>query len=355
MKQQLQTAFFHTNPIAIVRTDHLGDMVLTLPMVAAIRHVRPEVKVLLFAHPRTAPLLYGHTGVEAVFVSTLSEFRHELRRRRPELLFFPRPVFGEVAAAWAARVRHRIGSGYRWYSPLLSHRIYEHRRTAERHEAEYNVRMVAFAAGVGELPVQLVPPVIREETRRQVEQLAERYALQPDSFVVLHAGGRGSAPRWEPESFAQLARYLEAEGIPCLFTGAASEQGLATRIRQAYRSARLLFGVLSTEEFIALLALARVVVANSTGALHIAAALGKAVVGLYSRLPVHHPRRWGPYTEKALVLLPPLEAPPDAVAAIPVEEVREAVCSLWRGLGSGVTLLHDGRIWKAGKEGSTCS
>jgi len=305
--------------------------VLTLPMVAAVRQLRPEVELLVFAHPRTKPLVEEQPGITAfVLISGgMREVWRALQEWQPEILFFPRPLFEEAWAAYRAGICYRVGSGYRWYSLLFTHRIYEHRRTAQRHEAEYNVRMVAQAAGVAELPVRLLPPRISAQAHRRVQEVMSRLGLSPAAFVVLHPGGRGSAPRWEPESFALLAQRLEGEGMPCVITGTAAERELAERIRHRYPAACLLFGELSMAEFIALLAQARVVVANSTGALHIAAALGVPVVGLYSLLPSHHPRRWGPYTERATVLTPPQGAPPDAVAAIPVELVEQAVRSWW--------------------------
>jgi ADP-heptose:LPS heptosyltransferase len=305
-------------------------MVLTLPMVGAIRYVRPEVELLLFAHPRTEALVKGQPAITtAVFVEHSTALRYALQQWQPDILFFPRPVVEEVWAAWLAGVPYRIGSGYRWYSLLFTHRIYEHRKTAERHEAEYNVRMVEKAAGVAGLPVKLLRPVVEETARQRVAAFLEHAGLWAGGFVVLHPGGRGSAPRWAPESFAVLAQRLEEEGIPCVLTGTAAELPLAERIRESYPKVCCAVGRFTTEEFIALLAQSRVVVANSTGALHIAAALGIPVVGLYSRLPVHHPRRWGPYTPAARVLVPPPEAPPDAVAAIPWEHVYQAVRELW--------------------------
>ncbi|MCS7169913.1 MAG: glycosyltransferase family 9 protein, partial [Candidatus Kapabacteria bacterium] len=190
--------------------------------------------------------------------------------------------------------------------------------------------MVERAAEVDGLPVELLAPVVPEIARKRAVELLERHGIVPSAFVVLHPGGRGSAPRWAPEAFARLAQWLEAGGIACLFTGTGAEKALECRIQQEYPNMRGLFGATGIEEFIALLANARVVVGNSTGALHIAAALGVPVVGLYSRLPDHHPRRWGPYTQRAWILTPPPEAAPDAVDAIPVELVYTAVQHMWQ-------------------------
>ncbi|MEN3027557.1 MAG: glycosyltransferase family 9 protein [Chlorobiota bacterium] len=326
--RHLHEAFWQSRRLGIVRTDHLGDMVLTLPMALAVRELRPETHVIVFAHPRTAPLVDDALGVTAVFVESAAELYQALQNWKPEVLFFPRPLFSEARAAWRAGVPYRVGSGYRWYSWLFTHRMYEHRRTAERHEAEYNVQMVAYAAGKA-VSVRLAAPRVEERAFQQVSQLLRRCGLRTREFVVLHPGGRGSAPRWGTSSFAALARQLEEEGVPCIFTGTAAEAGIAQAIQQSYPKARLLFGMLDTREFIALLAQARIVVANSTGALHIAAALGVPVVGLYSLEPPHHPRRWGPYAGHTIVLTPPVEQPPAAVWAIPVEQVYRAVVELW--------------------------
>ncbi|MDT7924667.1 MAG: glycosyltransferase family 9 protein [Chlorobiota bacterium] len=321
---RLQHEFGQARRIGIVRTDRVGDMVLTLPMVRAIHRVNPRAEVLIFAHSRTEALLRGQPEVAAYGFVDREPLRELLRRYRPEVLFFPRPVLQEAWEAYRQRVPCRIGSGYRWYSGLFTHRIYEHRRLGQWHEAQYNVRMVEFAAGVQGLPVELVAPRLDSAAQMRVRELLEEIGAPP-RFWVLHPGGGGSAPRWSPQAFGELGKRLNAAGIPCVFTGTAAESAYAEAIRAVFPEARLLFGRTTLEELIALLECAAGLVANSTGVVHLAAALGVPVVGLYARSPEHHPRRWGPCARRAIVLVPPDTAAPQELEAIPVEAVVEAV------------------------------
>jgi ADP-heptose:LPS heptosyltransferase len=68
-------------------------------------------------------------------------------------------------------------------------------------------------------------------------------------------------------------------------------------------------GKLSLRGLAALLQMSSLMIANSTGPLHVGVAVGTPVIGLYPQIPVMGPRRWGPYTDRARVLVP--AKPPD--------------------------------------------
>jgi ADP-heptose:LPS heptosyltransferase len=92
-----------------------------------------------------------------------------------------------------------------------------------------------------------------------------------------------------------------------LLTGLATEKPLLDAIRADAPQACVFERELSLPELAGVIALGRCIVANSTGPLHVGAAVGTPVVGLYPNRRVCHPRRWGPRSDTAVVLTPPLE------------------------------------------------
>jgi heptosyltransferase III len=130
-------------------------------------------------------------------------------------------------------------------------------------------------------------------------------------FAVIHPGSGGSARDWPLERFGDLGRMIATKyGVRVLVTGGEREhEATALVAERAGAGAISLCGALTLPELAALYARAAVVIANSTGPLHLAAALGTAVVGIYPQLTAMSPARWGPYTDRKRVLVP--DAPAD--------------------------------------------
>jgi heptosyltransferase III len=278
--------------IAVIRTDRIGDMVLTLPMFAVLRRRFPDATLVLCARRYVQPLV-EHLDVidHVVYVDDApAALREGLRTHHVDTAFFPRPRFGEVMDAWRAGVQRRIGSAFRWYAPLFTHRVRDHRSDAAYHEAEYNVRMIVSAFG-GPMPAFDLVHLRPSGTHRSVPPL-----------VIIHPGSGGSARDWPAERFGELARRLHAHGATIIVTGIASERERCDAVLAACPDAMDRCGHLDLRAMIDLCAEASLVCANSTGVLHVAAACGTPVLGFYPRTPAMSRHRWGPYTSRAIVL-----------------------------------------------------
>jgi heptosyltransferase-3 len=290
-------AMTDSSPIAIVRTDRLGDMVLTLPMAAALRQVCPGRRIVMAARRYVQPLLESVDVIDDVIYvdDHPNELRHGLRRLGVTTAFFPRARPNEAWQALRAGVRHRIGTAYRWYSPLLytSH-VRDHRKHGTHHEAEYNMRMVAHFMGVATPSVTLVRP-----------RLAPPGVTLEPNTVILHPGSGGSTHTWPIERMADLARTLADSGLHVAITGTLAETHLADVVMGKCPAAQNLCGTLSMSQLMPVIAQARALVANGTGVLHLAASIGIPVVGIFPRDPALGAHRWGPYTKRGVVVEPP--------------------------------------------------
>ncbi len=288
-----------TNRILIVRTDRLGDVVLTLPMARAIKRALPSSYVAFLAREYTQPILDRSPDVDEVFTvgpdDSLRELIRIFRTAGTDVVFFPSPRFRLVFAAWLARIPKRIGTGYRWYSFLFTDRISEHRKTAERHEAEYNLRMLSLL-GIS-VPIHELPNILLLKPEREAvdEWLVTNLGNSSTKFAVLHVTNGGSTPAWPAQNFVELGRRIvEQYGMTIILTGLRRErmvlEGLASSIGTGNA---FVFAGHSLPELGALLERASVVVASSTGPGHLAAALEATTVGLFSLPPALSKDRWG--------------------------------------------------------------
>lgn len=295
----------------LVRTDRIGDVILSLPMVACLRSHLPEARISMLVREYTQELVQGYEGIDEILTydrqggpKHLFGILSELRRHRFDLVVLAHPTFRLALLVFLARIPVRVGSGYRWYSFLFNRRVFEHRRTAGKHEAECNLSLLR---SVGCPPsaapaVALVPSQSAETTARKIKEELGLGDAEPTA--VLHPGSGGSARDWSPQNFAALAKLLHAEGVRVVVTGIAQEANLVRRVVEGSGGAAIpLVGRLSLMELAAFVRTAALFVSNSTGPLHIAAAVGVPVIAFYPPIRECGPTRWGPLTKKKIVFV----------------------------------------------------
>ncbi len=282
--------------IAIVRTDKLGDMVLTLPMVNIIKSINPYAEIHVIANSYTEFLLQNQPYISAYhFVNKVDGGINSIfKNNKFDVVFFPRPRLEEVFPAFVNRVPLRVGSGYRYYSFLFNKKIFEHRKTAEKTEAQYNVDMINSIAGTNE-EYKLLKPYISNNAIQKITQLTKNIG----KYIVIHPGGSGSAPYLSKEKFSEIANYILANKLKenskflVVVTGVENELNLCNYICENNPQAINLCGKLSLEETSALLSTTECLIANSTGIMHIAEAIGSKVIALFPSAKAISSDRWG--------------------------------------------------------------
>ncbi|MFN3780600.1 MAG: glycosyltransferase family 9 protein, partial [Candidatus Kapaibacteriota bacterium] len=212
---------------------------------------------------------------------------------QPQVVFFPRPRFEEAYYAYKTNVPIRIGSAYRWYSFLFTHKIKDHRKVSLYNESKYNLRMVEIFF---QKPLELkyVKINVEPEALMKVESLLETLNIRRREFIILHPGSRGSSITWQPYKFGELAEILLRAGYDVVLTGISQEANLNQIIQNYSSRIKNLTGRLNLYEIIALISLSKGMVANSTGILHIGSVLEIPTVGLFPNTPHLSAKRWGP-------------------------------------------------------------
>jgi ADP-heptose:LPS heptosyltransferase len=291
------------------RTDRLGDLVLSTPVATALKKEFPECEVFFLARDYAAEILDLHPHVDGVLrVDSLGETLHakplaKLLRSYDfdaVLALYPRPEL-----AWAfyrAAIPLRLGTGYRWYSALFNQRVYEHRKDARRHEAEYNLQLLR-PLGVVDAQVEFHYRFDAKHEQTLAEKMSRWNLREP--YVVLHPGSGNSARDWPLEHFAALAEQLARKrGLQIVLTGNANEKALAAFIQKKIGAQALdLSGQLRLTELAGVLRRAALFVGNSSGPLHVARMMNTRVLAFYPPITACRPERWGPYGCRQDVLM----------------------------------------------------
>ncbi len=299
--------------ILIVRTDRIGDVVLSLPIAGILTKYMPNVKVSFLVREYTAPLVRNCKHVDEVIVLAESKGKPLLGKNiaalhgKYDLCIVAFPNFLTAIILFLSGIKTRIGSGYRWYSFLFNKKVYEHRKYGERHELEYNVRLlhkINIYEGVTRANVDFgihVDPSISEKVHKQLMDLGwdENHKL-----VVVHPGSGGSAIDLPIEKMKTLIENIIAnDNVVLVITGSETEKELCNYFVVSKKIINTA-GMFNLEELTAMINKAEILIANSTGPIHIASALGKRVIGFYPRFAAVSPKRWGPYTTNSKIFQP---------------------------------------------------
>ncbi|HOD65634.1 MAG TPA: glycosyltransferase family 9 protein [candidate division Zixibacteria bacterium] len=329
--------------ILISRTDRLGDLILALPFVETIKRRYPECRVDVLASLYASPILENNPHIDRIVrvqndqLWTDNLYKKDLLHRirmegyRAVVALYPERQISQLFQR--AEIPIRIGTARRFHSIYFTHHVTHSRKANVKHEYEYNLDFLQFFRD-GETVAS--PKVyLRERELRNARRILDDVGAE-ESFVVIHPGSRGSAERWPPERFIELYCQLSREGLSVVLSGSEEEgQGLSDLTAGLPVAVRDISGQTDLRTLAAVLSQARVVVANSTGPLHLATAVGTHVVGLYPSRKAVSPRRWGPLGEQHRVIQPTgvkCECPPKGcrcMDTISVERVVEEVVALY--------------------------
>lgn len=306
--------------VLVARTDRLGDLVLSLPVFAAGRAARPDWEFHALVAPACAPLVEHDPAVAAVWTwSEASGTRADvdlvdrLRAERFDaavLLHFRAPLARLLRSAGIPRRIGPLSKPASWV--LLNRGAWQRRSQGGRHEADFNLDLLARLPGLGALSP--APPQLHLGAAQLEIGRAFRRERAGDARVVafVHPGSGGSALDWPPASFAAVAGELAAlPGWRVFVTGQGGDGPAVQAMREAGLDPRVevLLDRYALREFLGVLSAGDVFVGPSTGPLHLAGALGLGVAGIYPPVPAMSPRRWGPRGRWNRVLVPDVECP----------------------------------------------
>jgi lipopolysaccharide heptosyltransferase II len=304
--------------LLVSRTDRLGDLVLALPLVETLKARYPECRVDVMASLYASPILENNDRIDGIVrvqndqLTASRHYRKELELKvvradyRAVLVLYPERRISRLL--YRAGIPIRIGTAGRFHSVFFTHRLIHSRKANRKHESEYNLDFLRYFREGPAVAQPIVYPT-KKELNNAARILEDAGVKQP--FVVLHPGSGGSAERWPMQNFVELSATLEKGGYRVVMTGSEAEGETVSRLAdEAGISIAKITGMTDLRTLTAVLMLAELVVANSTGPLHLAAAAGTRVLGLYPGKQVMSPVRWGPVGYGHRVLQPQVDQCP---------------------------------------------
>jgi ADP-heptose:LPS heptosyltransferase len=310
--------------VLLTRTDRLGDLVLSLPVIADIARERPGWELHAMVAPAAAPLVENDPGLRAVWTWPQDGAPDELEDLRARLAHerFDAAVMLLYDARLARLLRdagigRRYGPLSKWSSwRLLNRGSWQRRSHGADHEMVHNLRLGRrltrgwLRGGDGAWP----EPRIHLGAGQREIAAAFRSEAAPGAHTVafVHPGSGGSALDWPPERFAAVANALALQpGWKVFVTGSGTDAAAVAAMGEAglERSVEVLLDRHPLREFLGVLAAGDVFVGPSTGPLHMAAALDLATVGVFPPVPAMSPARWGQRGRWNRILVPDVRCP----------------------------------------------
>jgi heptosyltransferase-2 len=323
--------------VLVVRFSSIGDVLLTTPLVRALRRRHPDADVTFVTKRALAPLVSDNPHLTRVAALEPDEpLRHLARRLTALQPTHGLDLHGSLrSAALRALVRCRW-SGYRKRKLARTLLI---TAKLDRYGDAPPVPERYFEAARGlDVRPDGGPPELHLGTGAQdrvAAWLAGR-GLAEAPLAALAPGAAHATKRWPVRHWVDLATRLGASGYRCVIVGGAGDRGIAAQVPAAASAA----GEFSLQETGALLARARVAVSGDTGVMHIATAVGTPVVALFG--PTVRQFGFFPYGARATVVQRDLPCRPCSamgtarcplghhrcLADIPADEVQAAVARL---------------------------
>lgn len=296
------------NRLIISRTDGLGDVVLTLPLAGYLKERWPEMELTFLCAAYAKDVVACSNAVDRVLTKEeVLEDPALLSGLNAEAIIFVYPDKDLALLAKSAGIPIRVGTAHRlWHWRWLNKLVWFSRKNSPLHEAQLNFKLIM------PLGIDLTPSLTQLASWFRFTQLpAAHHSSDTILFprkrnVVFHPLSKGSARDWPLTHWDQLAKQLHFSQYQIFITGTKEE---GKRLHSLCPSLFLhsnvmdLTGNYKLGELVAFLAKVDALVAASTGPLHIAAALGKPVIGLYPPMKPVHPGRWAPLGDNAKVLV----------------------------------------------------
>ncbi len=313
---------FHPRRILVLRLDLIGDLVLSLTVVHALKRTYPEAEIDLLAIPASARVVEHDPDLAEIIPydpniwrrpkallqarnwRAAAALRQRLRARHYDLAV---SIFGPWAAILAvlSGAKRRVGFACESYPGFMTDRVAGgHWQIGDHlHEVDYCLKL-AHAAGASVLPDERIPRlIVAPEAREEVQALLRQEGLDPGRpLIACHvSSNNGQSKRWPIPYWATLIDYLiSQDGYNVVLTGAPADQPLIAAIsRRAHERPINTAGKTSLPQLAALLQCADLLVTGDSGPMHIAGAVGTPLIAIHGPTD---PAMSGPVSPEATVL-----------------------------------------------------
>lgn len=293
----------------------LGDVLLSTPVLQALHHAWPEAELDFICARSTAPALRGNPHLRELIVfegrkaprlpGEALRWAQKLKQRSYDAALVLWSATGWAWTLWLAGIPIRVGQGSRLaYSFLYTHRVRVRSEHGDTHSHWTDI-LLDYVRALGLDPPT---PEVTYVLPPDAEQTAASLIPPGEGPLIGFHTGKGiplEPGRWPVAAFATWARALEEElGARLVFTGGPGEVDLVAEVVRLADSQGLnLAGSTDLPTLAAVARQCQVFVCPDSGPMHLAAAVGTPVVGIYA-LEEDFPQRWAPFGTRHRIVRP---------------------------------------------------
>jgi heptosyltransferase-2 len=277
--------------ILVRATNWVGDAIMALPALRAVRARFPQAEITILARPYVA-FLYKNQGVCDIIIDLdhNRDVASVLRARKFDTALLLQNAFGAAWLTWRAGIPERIGYARDGRSLLLTKAVRIPKPgEIPAHEQYYYLELLRRIGWLESLPNEsFIHLEVPQEERNRSEEFLLSAGVKRDALrVAIGAGASyGSAKCWPPDRFAELANRLQAEdakaSVDVILFGTRVEATVSLAIAAGMRRPPIdLTGKTAINDLPALLSQCHLFVGNDSGAMHVAGAVGLPVVAVF--------------------------------------------------------------------------
>jgi len=300
--------------ILIVRTDRLGDVLLSTPVIKALRQEFPQSYISMLVSSYTQDVLDGNPDLDEIITFDkdakdtsgwwpVFKFIQGLRKKKFDLAIILHPTVRMHLLTFLSGIPRRLGYD-RKFGFLLTDRIKHTKQAGQKHESEYALDLVRYL-GIEAIDKTLFMP-IKQESEKWVETLFKEAGIKDnDRLLAIHPAASCPSKIWPGERFAEIADQLAGQyGFKVVIvSGAKDTQKAEVMIKNMRTKALNLAGKTSISQLASLLNRCQLFISTDSGPIHVASALGVPVIAIFGRSQAGlSPQRWGPLGAKNKVL-----------------------------------------------------
>jgi len=283
--------------ILIRATNWVGDAIMALPALRAVRKRFPDGEIAIVARPYVADIYrdqeicnqlipYDPKGLHSGF-SARERLAAEIRAQKFDVALLLQNAFEAAWLAWRANVPERIGYARDGRSFLLTKAVPLPRHgEIPAHEKFYYLELLRRAGWLDSLRDDtFIGLNVQEDKRRSADEFLCKSGVRHGALrIAIGAGASyGSAKCWPPSRFAEVANRLQSEAdADVILFGTAAEASVSTAISAEMRWPPIdLAGKTAIADLPALLSQCHLFIGNDSGAMHVAAAVGLPIVAVF--------------------------------------------------------------------------
>jgi heptosyltransferase II len=299
--------------ILITRTDRLGDVLLSTPVIKALRQKFPQSYIAMMVSPYTKDAVEGNPDLDEVIIFDKEaehkgwlatfKFAKGLKAKKFDLVIVLHPTVRIHLLTFFSGIPRRLGYD-RKFKFLLTDRIKHTKQRGEKHESEYALDLVRYLGIKPQEPSLFMP--IKPESEEWVKTLFKNEGIKDsDKLLAIHAAASCASKILPTERFAEVAdKLVQKYGFKvCIVSGPKDIQKAEELFRNIHTKALNLAGKTSISQLASLLKRCQLLISTDSGPMHVASALGIPVIAVFGRSQAGlSPQRWGPLGKNSRVL-----------------------------------------------------